>query len=474
MQFAHDLSIDFPPPDDMADACLAEVCRRLPPGFMARRPERKQQFLLDLLAGLTVVADVETRMSKGKLPPHAGCLSVSLGLNGRDGIFAPGSPIGYRAGRPLIDAMVAAGYARLSKGYEVRDAETKKVIRRRASRLYPGHWLTGYSMPPSDRKRVMGNNLPKVVSDYLGWVNKSSAHSDTDSLPDSGIVHSSPHSIRHSERDFKSIDGTDLSHYRSVVHSPSHYSESYSEIDQKEARRAGPYTVCVSRITWHGQPFKLQLHRGKCGRLYGSYQNRNQQERLEEFEIAGQPVAEVDFACEHLAILYASKRIQLVGDAYEVEVGREFRQIVKRLTNALLNANSVTGACSAIRNQLYSEGADVKLIERLMGVTLFELAVRIIAKHAPIRGAFGKGVGRLLQWIDSEIMIRVLVACRAANLVALPIHDSVLVRADRAAEAAAIMQRAFKEFTGFEIEVKTTTCSSSSDARTVRAVKNAA
>jgi hypothetical protein len=103
-----------------------------------------------------------------------------------------------------------------------------------------------------------------------------------------------------------------------------------------------------------------------------------------------------------------------------------------------------------VRNDLLAEGFS----ERDLGVSLTALAARIAARHAPIRAAFGQSLGPLLQLVDSEIMRRVLNACRAADIVALPVHDAVIVREDKEQEAVAIMRRVFRAVTGGDIGIK--------------------
>jgi hypothetical protein len=197
-------------------------------------------------------------------------------------------------------------------------------------------------------------------------------------------------------------------------------------------------------VTWDGQPLPIKPHRANGRRFYAAYMNRPSAERLERIRIGGRRVVEVDYSCQHLTIIYRSLGLCLEGDAYDLGLCPELRPIIKRVTNAMICARSVQGAVTGVRNDLRAQG----VTEADLGVSLTALAARIAARHAPIRAAFGRGLGPLLQLVDSEVMRAVLNACRAADIVALPVHDAVIVPEDRERETAEIMRRAFASVTG--------------------------
>lgn len=51
----------------------------------------------------------------------------------------------------------------------------------------------------------------------------------------------------------------------------------------------------------------------------------------------------------------------------------------------------------------------------------------IEAKHPLIKDHFHKGLGHDAQFIESSILVDVLLSLRAKGIVALPIHDAVMV-----------------------------------------------
>ena len=59
---------------------------------------------------------------------------------------------------------------------------------------------------------------------------------------------------------------------------------------------------------------------------------------------------------------------------------------------------------------------------------------------------FGSGIGLKLMMLESEILISALGKLAAANISALPLHDSVIVARSEAARAQTILEGAFAEF----------------------------
>jgi hypothetical protein len=54
---------------------------------------------------------------------------------------------------------------------------------------------------------------------------------------------------------------------------------------------------------------------------------------------------------------------------------------------------------------------------------------------------------------ESDILVDVLEALRSVGIVALPIHDAVVVRDDNSDKAKAVMKQVFREHTGITPDV---------------------
>jgi hypothetical protein len=63
------------------------------------------------------------------------------------------------------------------------------------------------------------------------------------------------------------------------------------------------------------------------------------------------------------------------------------------------------------------------------------------------------GIGMQLFRKESDILVDVLITLQAKGIVALPIHDAVVVRDDNSDKAKAVMKKVFKEHTGITPDV---------------------
>ena len=74
-------------------------------------------------------------------------------------------------------------------------------------------------------------------------------------------------------------------------------------------------------------------------------------------------------------------------------------------------------------------------------------------KHPEIYPQLTSGIGMQLFREESDILVDVLEALRSVGIVALPIHDAVVVRDDNSDKAKAVMKKVFKEHTGITPDV---------------------
>ncbi|MDG1117656.1 MAG: hypothetical protein P8N72_11075 [Flavimaricola sp.] len=85
--------------------------------------------------------------------------------------------------------------------------------------------------------------------------------------------------------------------------------------------------------------------------------------------------------------------------------------------------------------------------------TLDMLMQAICKRHPAIAHCFGKGTGLRIMRQESDILVSVLLSLKAKGIVALPIHDAVLVRADHGYEARKVMIELFQQHTKLSPEV---------------------
>jgi hypothetical protein len=210
------------------------------------------------------------------------------------------------------------------------------------------------------------------------------------------------------------------------------------------------------------------------GRLYrGFWLAMRKADRVGRILIDGSSVVELDFKGWHPAMLYARVGMTLDDDPYLVpEAGgvtipptKQNRDILKAVFNAALSASSVP-------NQYPST---VSPEDRIPDVKVSDLIKAFRLKHAEMldryrekfgKDVFGTGVGLELQRQDSDLMLEVLFQLQRQGVVALPVHDSVIVPEGSKEVAKAVMVSRCQELLGFtpEIEIVTATSSATTSA----------
>jgi len=196
------------------------------------------------------------------------------------------------------------------------------------------------------------------------------------------------------------------------------------------------------------------------GRFYaegGGWQKFSKAER-QRIQIDDEPVVEVDYAEFHPVLAYAQAGHPAPDNAYHIP-GFD-RALVKVSFNIMLNSSSRNGS-------RYTIAHDAEMVRAVLGddfpdglqdeemwhraavlhpgyvQTAGDEAQRlmdaIIAKHAPISRMFFTGAGLALQRLDSDIAEGVMREMRRRGIVVLPVHDSFLAPASKAAELEAVM-----------------------------------
>ena len=163
------------------------------------------------------------------------------------------------------------------------------------------------------------------------------------------------------------------------------------------------------------------------GRLYGPFwQNLNKDRRL-QLTMDGVCVVEHDFAQLHPRLLYAEFGRRLEGDAYVVRGYEGNRPRVKHAWQILINAASRRVAIPALAKKLGG------LQHQTQAAQLLDALEN---HHRPVAPAFYTGAGLRLQRRDSDLLIGILRECQSEGIVALPVHDSLVVQRGRNAERA--------------------------------------
>ena len=185
------------------------------------------------------------------------------------------------------------------------------------------------------------------------------------------------------------------------------------------------------------------------GRLYGGFwQAMSSDERLEHILIEDDWCVELDYGQMSLLLLYAEAQAQdyvPVGDLYDLSeygIPTECRKGIKKVMQAIINSPGVPRRLPKGSRKHFPSRINLKDIIRA-----------VEKKHPVIFPLMTSGIGMQLFRKESDILVDVLEALRSVGIVALPIHDAVVVRDDNSDKAKAVMKKVFKEHTGITPDV---------------------
>ncbi|MFK4647363.1 hypothetical protein ABIF96_005937 [Bradyrhizobium ottawaense] len=190
-----------------------------------------------------------------------------------------------------------------------------------------------------------------------------------------------------------------------------------------------PYRRSLRRIFNNG----TWLHGGRLAGGFWMSMARTERARI---RINGQRVAEVDYGQLFPRLAYVRAGApQPEGDLYDVFGKCTGRDGCKKLMNALLFSRGPLKNWPEDTHRHFPDGINLR--------TAFEM---LAARHAPIAHLFGKGLGFQLMRIESDMLIEVLTELSAAGVIALPLHDSVLVAQVHWGVAKETMQAVFQRW----------------------------
>ena len=173
------------------------------------------------------------------------------------------------------------------------------------------------------------------------------------------------------------------------------------------------------------------------GRFYHGWWQEISSSYRKYITISDKLTEEEDFGGIHVRMLYALEGIELGSeDTHIIEgYGSEYREQVKRAIYIIINAETRDKAIYAINSKLTLPSNE----------TAQDLFNQLELKHPKIAKYFATGKGIELQYIDSQIAEKVMLRLARDNIVALPVHDSFIVRMSHINDLKEEMIRAYKE-----------------------------
>lgn len=187
--------------------------------------------------------------------------------------------------------------------------------------------------------------------------------------------------------------------------------------------------------------FTRQWHLG--GRLYGGWWIGVPKSERALITIDGEPTVELDYAQLHPTMLFAGAGLQLNYDPYGFE--NFSRELGKETFMRLLNREHHRGG------RYIRRAGEVPFPD---GISPSEYVERYKRHLAPVRHLLGEGIGLRLQRQDSDLALEVLNTLAQQNIVALPIHDSFVVKMRFENTLRCTMVDTFTKLYGYKVTVR--------------------
>jgi len=198
------------------------------------------------------------------------------------------------------------------------------------------------------------------------------------------------------------------------------------------------------------------------GRFYGAWWQSIPSEYRSLISLNGDYVVELDYSTIHMHLLYAlSKATCPLEDHYIFgRLTKDFRSQTKKMMNILINAKSEDSAIKAAKDQeLFKAGMPE-------GIDTIEAYVEeIYSYHDPIKKYFGTGYGVHLQFLDSQIAMKVMQ--RMYPEPCLPVHDSFVVRSRQEKKLNKVMNEEFTAVTSVKAGIKSESLELTADRKII-------
>ena len=185
------------------------------------------------------------------------------------------------------------------------------------------------------------------------------------------------------------------------------------------------------------------------GRLYGGFwQPMSSDARQEHILIEGDCCVELDYGQMSLLLLYARAQAQdhvPSGDLYDLSehgIPVTCRPGIKKVMQAIINSPKIP--------RRLPKGSREHLPSR---INLRDILRAVEKKHPVIFPLMTSGIGMQLFRKESDILVEVLEALRSQAIVALPVHDAVIVMEEHKQTTITIMKKVFKDHTGITPQV---------------------
>ena len=173
------------------------------------------------------------------------------------------------------------------------------------------------------------------------------------------------------------------------------------------------------------------------GRLFGGFWQQLKKVHRENLLIDGDEIEGLDYSQMSPKILYGyCGLVPELEDCYLIEGYENHRKGIKKVFNAMTFSNEPMTRFPKGINSLFPVNTRFK-----------DVSDAIEKDHSGIAHMFYTGIGHYLQFMESQILVEVLLKLIENRITALPIHDAVFVGWTHVYKSTEVMEQVFLDMT---------------------------
>ena len=180
--------------------------------------------------------------------------------------------------------------------------------------------------------------------------------------------------------------------------------------------------------------------------MFGGFWQELKKEHRKNIIINDEETVSLDYSQMGPRILYGLCGIRpTTQDCYRIPNYDRYRNGIKKVFNAMTFANKQMKRFPKGVKQMFKED-----------IRFQEVSDAIQRYHSGIAHKFYVGIGHYLQYLESQVLIKVLLGLKELGIHALPIHDAVVVGRAWMDMSRQLMEQVFLDMTNVEswVQVK--------------------
>ena len=180
------------------------------------------------------------------------------------------------------------------------------------------------------------------------------------------------------------------------------------------------------------------------GRLFGGFWQQMKKVHRENLLIDGDEIVSLDYSQMSPKILYGyCGLVPEMGDCYHIKGYEYCRKGIKKVFNAMTFSNEPMTRFPKGINSLFPVKTRFK-----------DVSDAIENEHSGIGHMFYTGIGHYLQFLESQILVEVLLKLIDNGITSLPVHDAVFVGWTHVYKSTQVMEQVFLDMTNVPSVVK--------------------